>query len=488
MNKRLIIIIALTALLAPALFGGWSEMQRLTYRGYEMMPQVVARHDTVHVVWEYDIHDAQICYVRSTDNGLTWGDITNLTESGHIGYYPRLAITDSAIWVCWMDNNLESIAITSSANGDTWSTPIYIYTIDSQRWEGLGMVVSNDSIYLIYLASTRDSTGLKPYKLLRSYDRGNTWSNLMTFAHTNSSNLALKSYYCQNALLVAVTTVPDTLLGGYHIIGYISIDAGQTWSDTMWISPYQWYTAQQPCISCNQVTGQFAVGYMDYRYQQYAFYGDIFIRLSTDDPTQWGYEAQVTNEHTAKYPSVSFRGSSLMAVWSDSKYFSAGNDEIFFNSSNNGGVTWDSPERLTNTQSKSIYPWICNINDTIHVVWYEYNIGSGDSCDIYYMKYTPDSSDIINTENEVPSSLALSAYPNPFNSTLSINITAQEAGTIYITDILGRFVTELKYPEGLSILKWDATYKNGKALPSGAYFIKNKGGGYKDVLKVMYLK
>ena len=57
-----------------------------------------------------------------------------------------------------------------------------------------------------------------------------------------------------------------------------------------------------------------------------------------------------------------------------------------------------------------------------------------------------------------------------------------------LVDMIQNLQSELKYPKGVSSLKWLATDKSGKALPSGAYFIKNKGGGYNNVLKVMYLK
>jgi hypothetical protein len=483
MNKRAFLILAFTPLLSPALFGGWSEMQRLTYRGNEINPQVVVRNDTVHVMWEQV--SGAVSYIRSIDNGLTWGDVIDLTENGHTGTRANIVITEGYLVTGWMDDN-GAIALRYSANGSNWNAPIYKYTIDSQRYTFQCMAASGDTIYVAYWSSIRDSTDLMPYKFLRSPDCGQTWSNLLTIGHNFISTLNMVLLFANNYLLLAIST--ETGPGGFHILGYVSNNYGQTWSDTIWISPRILPIAQQPCISYNQINGQFAVGYMDYRYQQYAFYGDIFIRISGDDPSQWISESQVTDEHTSKYPSVSFIGTSLKTVWADRRYYSAGNDEIFFNSSEDGGYSWDNPQRLTNTQSKSIYPSIFNVLDTIHVVWFEDDTTGNNSSDIYYINYIPDSSDIINTNNLPPSLFTIYAYPNPFNSTLSIDISAEKPGDVYISDILGRFITELKYPKGISTIKWDATDKTGKTLPSGAYFIKNKGGGFKDVLEVMYLK
>ncbi len=290
MKQLAYLIISFLLLTSPSLFAGWSEPMRLTYRGNEINPQVVARHDTVHVVWEQTLGNlAQISYMRSTDNGLTWGNIINLTESAHFGQYAHLIINDSKIWVSWMDNNLESIAMIASTNGDTWGQPIYKFTIDSQRWQSIGITTNLDTIYIVYIATTRDSTGLKPFKFLRSNDGGLTWSNPVVFAHLaeNASIYGHVLNYCGGNLIFVLDPGIDSLGGGQHIVGYLSNDNGDHWAEPILISPVQQEWALLPCISCNQTTYQLAVGYMDYRYQQYAFYGDIFIGISGDSASQW---------------------------------------------------------------------------------------------------------------------------------------------------------------------------------------------------------
>jgi hypothetical protein len=482
MKMKLIAPLLLTALLSPRLFAGWSEMQRLTFRGNEINPQVAARHDTVHVAWQQA--GGSVSYIRSTDNGLTWGQIIDMTETGHAGSFPNLIVTAEKIWIGWMDNN-GAIALRSSQNGSAWSTPIYKYTIDSQRFTYLCMAVNNDTVFLSYMSFIDDSTGLAPFKFLRSPDSGQTWNNLITIGHSIIDTEEMKLIYGNNYLLLVLSTAPDS--SGYHILGYMSNNYGQTWSDTIWISPRIPPFAQSPFVAYNSITNQFATAYMDYRFQQYAAYGDIFVCISEVNPLQWISESQVTNEHTSRFPSLIFRGSYLATVWSDRKYMDTGLDEIFFNSSTDGGLSWIGNERLTHTTGWSLYPWIYGDSNFRHVVWYDYD-NSAQILDIYYMKYTPDSSEINDDKVIMPSSFSISAYPNPFNSSLSIKIEAEEKGEIYITDILGRFVSKFEYPKGISTLKWNVEDSDGKALPSGAYFIKRKGGSIKDILKVMYLK
>jgi hypothetical protein len=484
--KKLLLMILFISVATSSLFAGWSEPMRLTYRGNEIDPQVVVRNDTVHVAWQQS--DGAISYIRSTNNGLTWDQVVDLTETGHAGSFLNLIVTDEKIWVGWMDDN-GAIAIRSTFNGGYWNAPIYKYTIDSQRFTFPRLTVCGDTVLIAYMSSIHDSTGLSPYKFLKSSNGGQTWSNLEVIGHVpvNASVSGQVLSYCSGNLIFATDHDIDSLGNAPHITGYVSYDKGDHWSEPILISPAQTDWALFPSLSCSPGTYQLAVGYKDYRYQQYPFYGDIFARLSELDPNEWLPESQVTENHAAKQQSISLNHSKLVCVWSDRTYFSTGDDEISFNSSTDAGITWEGAQRLTYTPTTSAYPWVYNNNDTIHIVWYEDDLVNH-SRDIYYIKYAPDSSNIINSDTPIPSSFKISAYPNPFNSTLAINIDSEKSGSIYISDILGRFITELRYPKGASTIKWAATGIDGKPLPSGAYFIKNKGGEYKDVLKVMYLK
>jgi hypothetical protein len=255
MNKRVYLALFLVVVLSPALHAGWSEMQRLTYRGNEDSPQVVARNDTVHIICEQAA--GAISYLRSTDNGETWSDIIDINEPGHFGNNACFAIDSNSLWVSWMDNNSESIAITSSTNGEFWGRPIYKYTIDSQRWGGLCMAIKYDSIFIAYLATTPDSTGLLPYKFLQSPDGGHSWSNLFTINHLiqNGSVQRQLLNYCNGILLFISATQVDSLGEGPHIVGYLSYNNGIQWSAPILISPAQWHYAQWPCVSCNWLYG-----------------------------------------------------------------------------------------------------------------------------------------------------------------------------------------------------------------------------------------
>jgi Ca-activated chloride channel family protein len=87
-----------------------------------------------------------------------------------------------------------------------------------------------------------------------------------------------------------------------------------------------------------------------------------------------------------------------------------------------------------------------------------------------------DVSDSLETQND---SLSLSAYPNPFNSQITLNVklqglVSQENLTFRIYDILGRqvktFEPELTLGQREYRFRWDGTNDEGYSIASGIYF------------------
>ena len=209
----LLIIIIICYL--PA-FAGWSENVRLTYRGNEIMPQVIARNDTVHVVWD-EMGYGHVLYIRSTNGGETWGSIADLiAPSGHFASSATLNLGEHGLLVSWFDHDtiqgLTRIAIAkSSNNGRSWSQPSYINTENPNHFGFPVSAVKGDSIFLVYFSNRDDSTGLSPLKSMYSYNYGQTWSNEVTVGHY----LAIEPQpprmkYCNVALLLAFSCVPDS--------------------------------------------------------------------------------------------------------------------------------------------------------------------------------------------------------------------------------------------------------------------------------------
>jgi len=484
-----IAIMALSVGASPAP-AGWSENIRLTYRGNEINPQVIARNDTIHIVWE-QIGAGDVSYIRSTDGGQTWGPIIDLTASDHYGYDATLNLAENGLLVAWFDNDyaLTSIGISKSVDGSVWEDPSYVWTENPNRFAWPTSAVKSDSIFLIYFSERDDSTGRRPFRAMHSYDSGRTWSDEVTVGYPLVlAPQPIRMRYCHGVLLAAWTCLADSNhLGQYHIIGKRSIDAGRSWSDTIWISPDIPYWAQSVCLACNNTTGQFAAGWTDFRYQIYAFHGDIFASISDDGGASWPFETQASVNPTAWWPGLDFAADTMVAVWSDMQFYLERWHEIVLNRSNDGGLTWQGEERLTYTEDESYQPWVSLDNGKISVAWEE--AVPGTAYEIFYKKYTPDSTVRIE-EPEAPPlpELWLSAYPNPFNSDLTIIVRSEMPGVLNIYDIQGRTIRQYSYEKGSQKIIWDGRTKDNQPLTSGTYFIGRKGGKMEEIIRVEYLK
>jgi len=487
------LILTIVAILASSqAYAGWTEDTRIHDDWRIIHPQVVARNDTIHVLWERLSIDS-VSYIRSTDGGETWDSYCVLSEDNHDAVYADLSLDENGLLVTWedmnYDNNQNKIAVITSPDGSVWSAPQYVATDNPHNIINPASTVKGDSIFLLYKSQRVDSTGGKPIRFFYSYNYGIGWSDEVTIGYANygdPQDLIIK--YCNGALLVVWAGFIDTVHIDYHVVGYRSTDAGQTWSGTIWISPDIPYSAQLPCIACNEETGQIAVGYMDYRYQQHAFYGDIFIAISNDNGLSWPSEVMGSENHYGRFPSIEFMGDTLITAWSDGQFYDEGEQEILFNRSDDLGSSWMGELRLTNAVGLSTTPWLSMEDGKIHVVWREYDRNGSGANELYYRRFDPEPAAISNDLILKPTEFSIMAYPNPFNSNLSISINSEIPGTVIIYDILGRIIKEYSFAKGRSSLTWDGRDSNGTALSSGIYFIRTRALNGETSRKVVFLK
>jgi hypothetical protein len=479
------------SILTPPAYAGWSENMRLTYRGNEINPQIIARNDTIHIAW-FQMGTNNVSYIRSTNGGANWDSLVNLNAPGHWGQYSNLNLAENGLLVSWFDyndvENISCIAISKSVNGASWTAPTYVWTDNPNRFEDPVSAVKGDSIFLVYFSERNDTTNARPFRSMHSYDYGVTWSDEVTVGHPYALEpQPIRMEYCSGALLIAWagTADPDRITE-VHIYGFRSTDAGRTWSDTIWVSPNSPDWSQSVCLACNIQASSLSAGYMDYRYQIYSFWGDIFIATSNDLGVSWPLESQSSLHHTSAGPNIFSLADTLIATWGDIQFDVLGYPEIVFNRSNDGGQSWLGEYRITYTERESGAANVFMNNSKVYLVWGEDLPNEG--LDLFYKIFTPDSTDAVDESDiQNPLEFALSAYPNPFNSNLTISVESQIEGFLLIYDIQGRTVRQFSYEKGNQRIVWDATNEDNQPVTSGTYFIGRKGDE-SSTIKVIYLK
>ena len=179
-----------------------------------------------------------------------------------------------------------------------------------------------------------------------------------------------------------------------------------------------------------------------------------YIRLTTDDPVLATLANDAGPDSYLELHAIMTYGDSAWTVWSGS------------------------PINVDPTDATQVYFVVVSQND------------AGSDFD-YTLTFTDGE---MSTEPEIPLHFAVSnAYPNPFNPQTNINIdlAADQKVQVHIYDIQGRLVQTLYDGElnvGSHILTWDGSAMNGKAVPSGTYFVRLNGDGMESWQKVTLLK
>jgi len=114
--------------------------------------------------------------------------------------------------------------------------------------------------------------------------------------------------------------------------------------------------------------------------------------------------------------------------------------------------------------------------------------------DFSVKKYAPATGIIEVSEPKVVSNYALlSAYPNPFNPTTTIqfSVPKRDKVTLVVYDFMGRKVAELvnqTMDKGNYLVNWNALDNANRMLPSGIYFVAIQGSDFRQTYKITLLK
>lgn len=101
---------------------------------------------------------------------------------------------------------------------------------------------------------------------------------------------------------------------------------------------------------------------------------EIYYKRSIDGGINWGADTRLTvNVAASTFPSITVSGSMVHVVWTDAR---DGNNEIYYKSSLDGGLTWGADMRLTNNTAISILATVAVSGSFVHVVWRDSRTGN----------------------------------------------------------------------------------------------------------------
>ncbi|MEO8514352.1 MAG: hypothetical protein ABI543_12375, partial [Ignavibacteria bacterium] len=134
----------------------------------------------------------------------------------------------------------------------------------------------------------------------------------------------------------------------------------------------------------------------------------VFILTSISGFSQWLPEARLTtnpNPVSCNSRCIAARGNYLHVVWTDTRH---PDNEIYYKRSTNNGVTWEPDYRFTTQTGQSINPQISVFNSNVHVVWQDDRDGN---TEIYYNRSNDDGVTFGNS-TRLTNDAASSTYPS----------------------------------------------------------------------------
>ncbi|MCC7159354.1 MAG: T9SS type A sorting domain-containing protein [Ignavibacteria bacterium] len=439
--------------------------------------------NSIHVVWqEHRDGDAEIYYKRSTNRGDSWSADTRLSSTPHFSGAPSIAANQSVVHITWQDQRtsgtLEIYYLRSTDNGITWGPEVGL-TNDPQSSYYPSISVSGTLVYILW-EDNRDGNYEIYFK--RSTNSGANWSSDMRLTN-NSAASNYVSAACSGINIHC--SWQDTRDGSTEIYYKNSTDAGVTWSADARLT-------NDPAASTGSnitVTGaNVNVFWSDQRNGNY----EIYFKRSTSGGSNWGPDTRLTNAVDNSLNPCAFSYGPLTAfIWSDMR---TGYYKVYYKASSDGGTNWSADLLLSQPGLfGSAFNASIGISDSAaHIVWNDNKDGNQEI--YYKRNIFSFPVGITNNNSDFPAEFSLSQnYPNPFNPSTTINFQIPADGKrhafntqLIVYDIMGKevkvLVNKLMQPGNYSI-DFD-----GSSIASGMYFYRITSGEFSDTKKLVLVK
>lgn len=154
----------------------WGTDTRLTNdNNISRHPAAALWGNYVHVVWNERVGaNEEIFYKNSTDGGLTWNANVRLTNEANVSTLPSITVSGTVVIVFWndtRDGNYEIYAKRSTDNGVTWGADTRLTNNSAQSIQASG-VISGQTVHVAW-HDARNGPEEIYYK--RSTDGGAVW-------------------------------------------------------------------------------------------------------------------------------------------------------------------------------------------------------------------------------------------------------------------------------------------------------------------------
>ncbi|MFA7362072.1 MAG: T9SS type A sorting domain-containing protein [Candidatus Kapaibacterium sp.] len=275
-------------------------------------PVVCTSGSFVHVAFVDERHGlSEIYYKQSNNEGTTWGPDIRLTNNGALSYYPSIYATGQTVHITWFDSRTGRYNIfykRSTDNGITWGNDLQLTNSSGEARDSY--ITSNGSFVCIVWVDTRDFN--KEIYCKKSTDGGQTWSDDIRLTNFNSDSVGPTLSVNGSFIHIAWADRRDNHTEIYY---KNSTDSGLSWSiDTRMTNLFSDKQSPNIAVSGNivhLVWQQCTLG---------IFNPEIQYTRSTNNGMTWDTGTRLTYDSVESYdPSITVSGQSLHVLWQDKR-------------------------------------------------------------------------------------------------------------------------------------------------------------------------
>jgi hypothetical protein len=428
----------------------WGAETMLADDSASWYPSVAVSGSCVHAVWPDNRNGdpSEIYYRRSVDNGTSWDADIRLTDNVSESREPSVAVCGSHVHVVWHDNRDGNWEIYYKRNptGNPTGAPEILSVTDIPNDQGRWVRVTWAASMLDQPGSVNPITQYGVWRRIDEYD--------MRLSHQERNS-------------IFVTGIEDSL-EGWDAVG--TVPAIQ---DSL-------YNFVSPTLADSNASG--------------IYYSVFLITAHTQDPFVWfasepdsGYSIDNIPPETPYDLTGEVIGSDVLLTWQiqlnypDFSHFAVYRDTA-------SGFTPGEVNRI-GTCVVSSYTDTSVVTGTYYYVVSALDVNGNEG------GYSNEVEVIVTGIEEigagVPAVCALSqSHPNPFKTETAIHYQLSQPGavTIAIYNVSGQRMKTLindNMDAGYHVVHWDGRSQDGQRVGNGVYFCQMVSGEYTSVRKIL---
>jgi hypothetical protein len=368
--------------------------------GNSYFPQIVvygARNhsdiDNILVLWtDNTTGNGDIYFKRSVDNGTSFGNIENLSNSTGNSTDAQIAVNENNVYVVWTDNTTGNgdIYFKRSVDNGTSFGNIENLSNDIGRSFEPQIVISENNVYVVW---TDNTTGNGDIYFKRSVDNGTSFGSTQNMGTYPGKSRAAQIAAYQGNVYVIWT---DNTTGNGDIYFKASLDNGTKFGGRKVLAKNNGSSLEpQLAVSPNNIIYATWLDDTPYdRSEENKTTLNFLYRVSNDSGSTFanrstigkdvGDFADFTQIATMPGGPHSRMHNDAYVVWSDIlKFREPGTFEVFFQIIKNNGTALSDPISLSNNDGDSIMSNIAvSNNGNVYVSWSDDSTGNRD---VYFM-------------------------------------------------------------------------------------------------------